>query len=75
MVLLHSMRRLLNPLLILFTVGIACHLSMPNLVTRLPGISAGLRQWREVRLGVEERIERYHLLPFMILAHSNQEVR
>ena len=24
------MRRLLNPLLILFTVGIACHLSMPN---------------------------------------------
>ena len=47
----------------------------PNLVTRLLGFSAGLRQWREVRLGLEERIERYHLLPFLILAHSNQEVQ
>lgn len=27
-----------------------------------------------MRLGVEERIERYHLLPFLVLAHSNQEL-
>lgn len=50
------------------------HTGFAQTSTRLLGFSAGLRQWREVRLGVEERIERYHLLPFLILAHSNQEV-
>lgn len=41
---------------------------------RLLGFSAGLRQWREVRLGVEERVGRYQVQPFLILAHTNQQV-
>ncbi len=51
------------------------HTGFVQTSVRLLGFSAGLRQWREVRLGVEERIERYQLLPFLILAHSNQEMR
>lgn len=41
---------------------------------RLLGFSAGLRQWREVRLGVEERVGRYQLQPFLVLAHTDQQV-
>lgn len=56
------------------TSGARGHTGFVQTTTRLLGFSAGLRQWREVRLGVEERIERHHLQPFLILAHSNQEV-
>lgn len=50
------------------------HTGFVQTSTRLLGFSAGLRQWREVSLGVEERMERYQLLPFLILAHTNQHV-
>ncbi|MCS6265295.1 MAG: hypothetical protein H8K11_16205 [Nitrospira sp.] len=50
------------------------HTGFVQTSTRLLGFSAGLRQWREVSLGVEERIGRHQLLPFLILAHSNQQV-
>lgn len=50
------------------------HTGFVQTSTRLLGFSAGLRQWREVPLGVEERIGRHQLLPFLILVHSNQQV-
>jgi hypothetical protein len=54
--------------------GARGHTGFVQTSTRLLGFSAGLRQWREVSLGVEERIVRHQLLPFLILAHSNQQV-
>ena len=54
--------------------GARGHTGFVQTSTRLLGFSAGLRQWREVSLGVEERIGRHQLLPFLILAHSNQQV-
>jgi len=54
--------------------GARGHTGFAQTSTRLLGFSAGLRQWREVSLGVEERMERYQLLPFLILAHTNQHV-
>jgi hypothetical protein len=56
------------------TSGARGHTGFVQTSNRLLGFSAGLRQWREVSLGVEERIGRYQLLPFLILAHSNQQV-
>ena len=50
------------------------HTGFVQTSNRLLGFSAGLRQWREVSIGVEERIGRHHVLPFLILAHSNQQV-
>ncbi len=50
------------------------HTGFVQTSSRLLGFSAGLRQWREVSIGVEERIGRHQLLPFLILAHSNQQV-
>jgi hypothetical protein len=56
------------------TSGARGHTGFVQTSNRLLGFSAGLRQWREVSLGVEERIVRHQLLPFLILAHSNQQV-
>lgn len=56
------------------TSGARGHTGFVQTSTRLLGFSAGLRQWREVSMGVEERIGRHQLLPFLILAHSNQQV-
>jgi hypothetical protein len=56
------------------TSGARGHTGFVQTSNRLLGFSAGLRQWREVSLGVEERIGRHQLLPFLILAHSNQQV-
>lgn len=50
------------------------HTGFVQTTSRLLGFSAGLRQWRDVSLGVEERMGRHRLLPFLILAHSNQQV-
>lgn len=50
------------------------HTGFVHTSDRLLGFSAGLRQWRELRLGVEERVGRYQLQPFLILAHTNQQV-
>lgn len=54
--------------------GARGHTGFAHTSTRLLIFSTGLRQWREVSLGVEERMERYQLLPFLILAHTNQHV-
>ena len=56
------------------TSGARGHTGFVQTSSRLLGFSAGLRQWREISMGVEERIGRHQLLPFMILAHSNQQV-
>lgn len=56
------------------TSGARGHTGFAQTSTRLLGFSAGLRQWREVSLGVEERVGRHQLLPFLILTHSNQQV-
>lgn len=56
------------------TSGARGHTGFVQTSNRLLGFSSGLRQWREVRLGVEEQIGRYQLLPFLILAHTNQQV-
>ena len=56
------------------TSGARGHTGFVQTSNRLLGFSAGLRQWREVSLGMEERIGRYQLLPFLILAHTNQQV-
>ena len=56
------------------TSGARGHTGFVQTSSRLLGFSAGLRQWREVSIGVEERIGRHQLLPFLILAHSNQQV-
>ena len=54
--------------------GARGHTGFVQTSNRLLGFSSGLRQWREVRLGVEEQVGRYQLLPFLILAHTNQQV-
>ena len=56
------------------TSGARGHTGFVQTSNRLLGFSSGLRQWREVRLGGEEQIGRYQLLPFLILAHTNQQV-
>ena len=56
------------------TSGARGHTGFVQTSNRLLGFSSGLRQWREVRLGVEEQVGRYQLLPFLILAHTNQQV-
>ena len=56
------------------TSGARGHTGFVQTSNRLLGFSSGLRQWREVRLGVEEQTGRYQLLPFLILAHTNQQV-
>lgn len=56
------------------TSGSRGHTGFAHTSDRLLGFSAGLRQWREVRLGIEERMGRYQLQPFLILAHTNQQV-
>ena len=56
------------------TSGARGHTGFVQTSNRLLGFSSGLRQWRDVRLGVEEHIGRYQLLPFLILAHTNQQV-
>lgn len=58
----------------LVTSGSRGHTGFAQTSDRLLGFSAGLRQWREVRLGVDERVGRYQLQPFLILAHTNQQV-
>lgn len=56
------------------TSGSRGHTGFVHTSHRLLGFSAGLRQWRDVRLGVDERLGRYQLQPFLILAHTNQQV-
>ena len=56
------------------TSGSRGHTGFVQTTHRLLGFSAGLRQWREVRLGVEERVGHHQLQPFLILAHTNQRV-
>lgn len=56
------------------TSGSRGHTGFVHTSHRLLGFSGGLRQWRDVRLGVEERVGRYQLQPFLILAHTNQQV-
>lgn len=56
------------------TSGSRGHTGFVQTTHRLLGFSAGLRQWREVRLGVEERVGHHQLQPFLILAHTNQQV-
>ena len=56
------------------TSGARGHTGFVQTSTRLLGFSAGLRQWRDLDLGVEERVGRFQLLPFLILVHSNQQV-
>lgn len=56
------------------TSGARGHTGFVQTSSRLLGFSSGLRQWREISIGVEERIGRHQLLPFLILAHSNQQV-
>ena len=56
------------------TSGARGHTGFVQTSNRLLGFSSGLRQWREVRLGLEEQVGRYQLLPFLILAHTNQQV-
>ena len=56
------------------TSGARGHTGFVQTSSRLLGFSAGLRQWRDISIGVEERIGRHQLLPFLILAHSNQQV-
>ncbi|MCS6289978.1 MAG: hypothetical protein H8K10_13530 [Nitrospira sp.] len=56
------------------TSGARGHTGFVQTSNRLLGFSSGLRQWREMSLGVEARIGRHQLLPFLILAHSNQQV-
>ncbi len=50
------------------------HTGFVQTSSRLLGFSTGLRQWRDMSIGVEERIGRHQVLPFLILAHSNQQV-
>lgn len=56
------------------TSGSRGHTGFVHTSHRLLGFSAGLRQWRDVRLGVDERLGRHQLQPFLILAHTNQQV-
>lgn len=56
------------------TSGARGHTGFVQTSNRLLGFSAGLRQWRDISIGVEERIGRHQVLPFLILAHSNQQV-
>jgi len=56
------------------TSGSRGHTGYVQTTYRLLGFSAGLRQWREVRLGVEERVGHHQLQSFLILAHTNQQV-
>ena len=41
---------------------------------RLLGFSSGLRRWTEVQLGVEEHVERHHVLPRLLLVQTNRRV-
>ena len=41
---------------------------------RLLGFSSGLRRWTEVQLGVEEHVERHHVLPRLLLIQTNRRV-
>ena len=42
--------------------------------TRLLGFSSGLRRWTEVPLGIEEHVERHHILPRLLVAQTHQRV-
>ncbi|MDR4472607.1 MAG: hypothetical protein MRJ92_08150 [Nitrospira sp.] len=54
------------------TSGSRGHTGFVHTSHRLLGFSAGLRQWRDVRLG--RRCERLGRYQFLILAHTNQQV-
>jgi hypothetical protein len=41
---------------------------------RLLGFSSGLRRWTEVQLGVEEQVERHHVLPRLLVVQTNRRV-
>jgi hypothetical protein len=41
---------------------------------RLLGFSSGLRRWTEVQLGIEEHVERQHVLPRLLLVQTNRRV-
>jgi hypothetical protein len=41
---------------------------------RLLGFSSGLRRWTEVQLGVEEHVERHHVLSRVLIAQTNRRV-
>ena len=41
---------------------------------RLLGFSSGLRRWTEVQLGVEEHVERHHVLPRLLMVQTNRRV-
>jgi len=41
---------------------------------RLLGFSSGLRRWTEVQLGIEEHVERHHVLPRLLMVQTNRRV-
>jgi hypothetical protein len=41
---------------------------------RLLGFSSGLRRWTEVQLGIEEHVERQHMLPRLLIVQTNRRV-
>jgi hypothetical protein len=41
---------------------------------RLLGFSSELRRWADVQLAAEERVERHHVLPRLIVAQTNRQV-